>query len=95
MGKFVVAASEPTNIEIYNKNAGKGTAMLRLADMLGVPRENTIAVGDSKNDMDMIKKAGLSLAVSNACDELKAAAHQTICPYTHHSADYILSHFFG
>ena len=95
MGHFKIASSEPTNIEIYHKNAGKGNSLLRLADMLGVPYENTIAVGDSKNDMDMIQKAGLSLAMSNACYELKEAADRTICSCKEHSADFILKNYFS
>jgi Cof subfamily protein (haloacid dehalogenase superfamily) len=95
LGNFVVSSSEPENIEVFHKKAGKGNTLLRLADMLGVPRENTIAVGDGVNDMDMIEKAGLSLAMSNATEVLKSAADQTICSYQEHSAAYILKHFFG
>ena len=91
---IAVASSEPTNIEIYHTDAGKGNGVLRLADMLAVPHERTYAVGDSENDVDMIKKAGVSLAMKNASDELKALADHTICHYTEHSAKYILEHFF-
>ncbi|MBE6668105.1 MAG: HAD family phosphatase [Ruminococcaceae bacterium] len=90
LGEFGVASSEPGNIEIFDKTAGKGNGLLALADKLGVPHENTIAVGDSKNDIDMLKKAGLSLAMENASDEIKAIAHRTICHYKEHSAKYIL-----
>ena len=90
LGEFVVASSEPTNIEVFHKSAGKGNALLALADRLGVPHERTIAVGDGKNDMDMIQKAGISLAMGNALDELKAAADRTICNCEEHSAKYIL-----
>ena len=40
--------------------------------------------------MDMIEKAGISLAMENATDELKAAADRTICQCKEHSAKYIL-----
>ena len=90
LGEFVVASSEPTNLEIFHKSAGKGNALLRLAERLGVPHERTIAVGDGKNDMDMIEKAGTSLAMANAVPELKAAADKTICYCEEHSAKYIL-----
>ena len=90
LGEFVVASSEPTNLEIFHKSAGKGNALLALAELLGVPRERTIAVGDGKNDMDMIKKAGISLAMANAVEELKAEADRTICYCEEHSARYIL-----
>lgn len=89
LGDFSIASSEPTNIEIFHKTAGKGSALLALADKLGVPRERTVAVGDSKNDMDMIKKAGLSLAMGNATDDLKAVADRTICRCEEHSIKYI------
>lgn len=95
MGEFNVASSEPGNIEIFHKSAGKGNALLTLADKLGVPHENTIAVGDSKNDVDMLKKAGLSLAMENAKDEIKAIAHRTICHYKEHSAKYILENILN
>ncbi len=90
LGEFVVASSEPANLEIFHKSAGKGNALLALADRLGVPHERTVAVGDSKNDMDMIKKAGISLAMGNASDDVKAAASRTICRCEEHSAKYIL-----
>ncbi len=90
LGDYIVASSEPANIEIFHKRAGKGSALLTLADTLGVPHKNTIAVGDGINDMDMIEKAGLSLAMENACPELKAAAHRVICSCGEHSARYIL-----
>lgn len=90
LGEFVVASSEPTNLEIFHKSAGKGNALLALAERLGVPRERTVAVGDGRNDMDMIEKAGISLAMGNAVPELKAAADRTICYCHEHSARFIL-----
>ena len=91
MGGFNVASSEPGNIEIFHERAGKGNALLALADRLGVPHENTVAVGDSKNDLDMLRKAGLSLAMENASDLAKAEADRVICHYKQHSAKYILN----
>lgn len=95
LGDYKVAASEPTNIEIFHKRAGKGNGMLALADMLGVPRENTVAVGDSINDLDMLEKAGISLAMGNGMDEVKAVAHRTICRCDEFSAKYILENVIG
>jgi hydroxymethylpyrimidine pyrophosphatase-like HAD family hydrolase len=40
----------------------------------GIPRENSVAIGDSPNDLDMIRYAALGIAVGNARDELKAEA---------------------
>jgi Cof subfamily protein (haloacid dehalogenase superfamily) len=41
---------------------------------LDIPRENSIAIGDSKNDIDIICAAGLGIAMGNASEELKALA---------------------
>lgn len=90
-----LTSSEKNNVEIHHANAGKGNGVLMLADLLGVPHERTFSVGDSENDMDMIKKAGVSLAMENASDRLKAMADHTICHYKDHSAKYILEHFFS
>ena len=43
-------------------------------EALGIPRENSIAIGDSRNDIDIIAAAGLGIAMGNACEELKALA---------------------
>jgi hydroxymethylpyrimidine pyrophosphatase-like HAD family hydrolase len=40
----------------------------------GIKREDSIAIGDSANDLDMIRFAGLGIAMGNACAELKAEA---------------------
>jgi hydroxymethylpyrimidine pyrophosphatase-like HAD family hydrolase len=54
------------------ENKSKGMGMVLAA--LGIPRENSIAIGDSRNDIDIICAAGLGIAMGNACDELKALA---------------------
>jgi Cof subfamily protein (haloacid dehalogenase superfamily) len=41
---------------------------------LNIPRENSIAIGDSRNDIDIICAAGLGIAMGNASEELKALA---------------------
>ena len=93
LGIFGLAASAPTNIEIFDCHAGKGSALLALAEHLGVDPSQTIAVGDSPNDVDMLKKAGLSLAMGNADDVVKALADKTVCTHDEHVARYILNHY--
>jgi len=90
----VTEASE-YNLEIMNANAGKGNALYALADMLGVDYAETISIGDSDNDSTIIQAAGLGLAVSNACNSLKAVADQIICSNEEHVIPYVLSHYFS
>lgn len=61
-------------VEIVSKGLNKGNALLQMAEILGVDRENTISAGDAGNDLQMIEAAGLGCAMSNATDEIKAAA---------------------
>ncbi len=71
---IVVTSSIPTNLEINAIGADKGGALLWLADMLGIKREETMAFGDSDNDLTMIRDAGFGVAMENAGPALKAAA---------------------
>ncbi|WP_049945845.1 Cof-type HAD-IIB family hydrolase [Butyrivibrio sp. LC3010] len=61
-------------LEIFNSEAGKGSAVKRLADHLGIPIENTIAAGDEENDISMIEAAGLGVAMLNAVEMVKDVA---------------------
>lgn len=90
LGEVLTANSEPYNLEIIHKEAGKGAALLQLADILGVSHAATIAAGDSGNDYTMIRDAGLGLAVSNAFEEIKAIADRVICSNDEHIMEYIL-----
>lgn len=62
------------NIEVTAKGVDKGEALLQLADLLGIPRENTLAVGDSENDRAMLEKAGVAAVMANGMPHIKALA---------------------
>ena len=49
-------------------------ALARVAEILGIPREETIAIGDGENDISMLRWAGLGIAMANAPENVKAAA---------------------
>ncbi|HEX9061303.1 MAG TPA: Cof-type HAD-IIB family hydrolase [Clostridia bacterium] len=66
--------SQPDFIEILHIEASKGHALKEIVKMSGLNDMHTIAVGDNMNDLDMIKFADTGIAVSNANEDLKAAA---------------------
>ena len=61
-------------LEIVPKNINKGNALTNLAEHLKIPIEQTIGIGDNYNDIELIKQAGLGIAVKNAVDKLKEIA---------------------
>jgi Cof subfamily protein (haloacid dehalogenase superfamily) len=81
------------NIEVFRADAGKGSALVSLAEMLGVSISDTIAMGDSRNDTSIVETAGLGLAVSNATEYLKSIADAVICSNDEHVAEYILASY--
>ncbi|GHV50873.1 hydrolase [Spirochaetia bacterium] len=56
------------------KGESKAKGMKLMLEALGISRENSIAVGDSANDTEMIRYAGLGIAMGNGTDELKKIA---------------------
>ncbi|MBR3570800.1 MAG: HAD family phosphatase [Oscillibacter sp.] len=66
--------SERYFLEIVPAGVNKGRGILQLCDILGIPRENSVAAGDEANDIDMLRAAGVGAAMANAIPEAKAAA---------------------
>ena len=69
-----IIQSSPFFLEILPKENSKGKALHRLCEILGIPPENSVAVGDYENDIEMITSAGIGAAVDNAQDSVKEAA---------------------
>jgi Cof subfamily protein (haloacid dehalogenase superfamily) len=81
-GRLGVMRSHPLFAEVLPPNASKGNALAFLARRFGVPREQTIACGDSGNDLSMVQWAGLGVAMANATPDVLAAA-DWIAPSVH------------
>lgn len=71
---FSQAETRGSSGEITKTAFSKGTAVRYLSDFLGIPIEDTIAIGDSENDLEMLKAAGIGIAMGNAPDYVKEAA---------------------
>lgn len=74
--EFSVARSQPYLLEIAAKGINKGTALKKLAEDLGLTREETMAIGDGNNDYDMIMAAGLGVVMENGTEYLKSIAKE-------------------
>ncbi len=60
--------------EFINKDASKGKALKIIQDYYNIKDENTIAIGDEENDISMIKRAGIGVAMKNARESVKYIA---------------------
>ena len=67
-------------IDIISKNGGKDNGIQKILDVYGFSREESIAFGDSDNDLEMVEYAGIGVAMGNAVESVKKAA------------DYVTSH---
>lgn len=64
----------PDYVEGIIRGVTKASGMEMVLNALGIARENSIAIGDSVNDIDMLRFAGIGVAMGNACAELKQIA---------------------
>lgn len=68
--------------EMLHPSVSKGNALEHLTARLAVPLPEVMAIGDHYNDISMLEKVGVSVAVDNAEDKVKE-----ICRYISHSND--------
>jgi len=77
-GRLNAATSMPTYLEFTSVESDKAAALQFLCDRMDVLREETVAVGDGRNDASMIAWAGLGVAIEGSPAEVQAAASRTI-----------------
>jgi len=60
--------------DVTHPEAHKGVVIERLSRYLKIPLDHIAALGDQANDVPMLERAGLSIAMGNACEEVKQHA---------------------
>lgn len=75
--KDIVLDKEYEYIDVMPQGVNKNTALKILGDYLNVSSTEMLTIGDNLNDLDMVKNAGVGVAVANAYDELKQIANYT------------------
>ena len=71
----------------------KGDCMIMAAEHVGIPITNCIAMGDSTNDTDMLKMAGISVAMGDAVDEIKSICSFISCDAKDCGVAFAINHF--
>lgn len=79
-----VLQSQAKYIEITNREAHKGAALMWLAQSMGLTAQEILALGDGNNDQSMLEIAGIGVAVANALPSVKKVAdYETKSNYEH------------
>ena len=79
-----------SNLELSKCGVTKGNGLRILADMLGIDMEQTMACGDTQNDMDIIRAAAVGVAMSNATEDVKKEADFITLSNVEHGVAYAI-----
>lgn len=74
LGRYEVVSSGLNNFEVMKKGTSKGNAVKHLSEMLNINKDEIMCIGDSENDLSMIKYAGIGVCMGNGLDLLKKEA---------------------
>ena len=78
-----VVYAEDTGFEISPLHMSKGIGLKQLCEIVKIPLEHTIAVGDSDNDVKMMKVAGLPVAMGNARECVREVCKVSVADNDH------------
>ena len=67
-------------VELVPKGFHKGTGIEKICEYLGMDISDTYAIGDSVNDLGMLRAAGTGIVMGNGVDAAKAAADYVTAP---------------
>ncbi len=70
-----IVRTHPYLVEGTAAGVDKGSGLRRLLELLQIPRERVLAVGDHDNDLPMFAEAGLAVAMGQAEENVRSAAH--------------------
>jgi Cof subfamily protein (haloacid dehalogenase superfamily) len=74
-GSAALVRSMPQLLEVLPRGASKGDGLRRLLADIGVDPRHVLAFGDAENDIEMLRLAGIGVAMDNASPGAKAAAN--------------------
>jgi Cof subfamily protein (haloacid dehalogenase superfamily) len=73
--QITLVRTEPDLLQITDKTVSKAAALLRVARHYNIPPKAVMAIGDAPNDLEMLQNAGVAVAMDNAHESVKRAAH--------------------
>lgn len=92
-GKLIVNTSAPNLCEVVSPENSKGESVKRIAKYYNVPLDEVITVGDSLNDIELIKGEWHGVAVGSAVEELKQVAKEVAVPFSEHPIKWLIEKY--
>jgi hypothetical protein len=86
-------SSQSYYLDITNWRANKGAVVDYLSDHLSIDRKSIVTIGDGANDVAMFERSGISIAMGNATDEVKARATHVTRANDDNGFAYAMEHF--
>ena len=74
MGGLNIVNGGYDNLEFNKAGVDKSLGIRYICELLDIPADAVAAIGDSENDIEMLRQAGLGIAMGNALDDVKAKA---------------------
>lgn len=94
LDKYVINISKPIFMEFTSKGIDKGMSLKRLCEDIGIALKNTVCIGDSYNDISMLRLAGFPVAVENAREELKKISKYVTTSNNEHALKNMIEKIF-
>ena len=88
-----VTRSNPEFVEAVDPSVSKGTALRFVAAYLGIPLEETMAIGDAWNDVPMLALAGFGVAMGSAPPEVTVEADAVVGDAAHYGVAEAIERF--
>lgn len=82
-------------LDVVQSGVSKATGVRALMDTFGINASQVMAFGDAGNDIEMLRLAGVGVAMGNASDEVKAAADLVCAPCREQGVLKVLEEVFG
>ena len=93
LDECAVTSWSDTGIDIIPKNGGKSAGIQRFLEEQGLERSEIMAFGDGEKDVEMLRFAGIGVAMGNASDLVKAAADYVTDTVDNDGIEKALRHF--
>ncbi len=75
LGNYVISTFEGIFFDVRPNNISKAKGLQKIIDVLNINIEDTIAIGDGDNDIELFEVVGLSICMDNGTDKAKASAN--------------------